>query len=88
MVMMTDADAVLRAELHAVFDAASYPVGSLLDLLTVLPDGPMTRFTVGDDQMTAMELATVLTPHQAFPYADPETLVSAIVAGLREEGRL
>jgi Uncharacterized protein conserved in archaea len=85
---MPDADTILRAELHAVFDAASYPVGSTLDLLKVLPDGPMTRFTVGDDQMTAMELATVLSPHQAFPYADADALISAIVDGLREEGRL
>jgi len=85
---MTDAETVLRAELHAVFDAASYPVGSMVDLLPLLPDGPMTRFTVGEQRMTAMELATVLTPHHAFPYADAETLVEAIIDGLATEGRL
>ena len=85
---MTDADVALRTELHAVFDAASYPVTSMVDLLGVLPDGPMTRFTVADERMTAMELATVLTPHQEFPYADAESLIDAIIVGLRVEGRL
>jgi hypothetical protein len=86
--MMTDTDAALRAELHAVFDAASYPVGSMVDLLGVLPDGPMTRFSVGEGRMTAMELATVLTPHQEFPYPDADALVDAIIDGLRAEGRI
>ena len=85
---MTDPDAALRTELHAVFDAASYPVGSMVELLGVLPKGPMTRFSVGKGRMTALELATVLTPHQEFPYEDADALVDAIISGLHAEGRI
>lgn len=85
---MTETESELRAQLTAAFEGAEYPVESRMDLLPTLPDGPGTRFEVGDVSMSAMELGSKLSEYQEFPYEDVETLVEDVMSGLRENGYL
>src|SRR5574341_1078151 len=47
----------LEKQLKDVFGKAKYPVKSVFDLLPILPQGPMTKFTAGGKSWTAMELS-------------------------------
>lgn len=78
----------LEAQLKAVFGKAKYPVKSVFDLLPVLPQGPMTKFTAGGKSWTAMELSQKLAGQARFPYNDVDTFVSDIIAGLQAKGEL
>jgi hypothetical protein len=83
---MSDARSELRSQLLSAVSKADYPVGGKLDLLPVLPDGPTTTFEVGDDTVTAMQLATAIGGRADFPYDTPEALVGDILDALEDEG--
>jgi hypothetical protein len=85
---MTDVEAELRSQLTAAFEGADFPVENQMDLVPALPQGPGTTFEAGDVRFTAMELASRVSGHQDFPYADVESLVDDVVDGLRAEGML
>jgi len=85
---MSDARADLRSQLLSAVSEAEYPVGGKLDLLPVLPDGPTTTFDVGDEQFTAMQLATAIGGTAEFPYETPEALVHDILDALEDRGEL
>lgn len=78
----------LRAQLTEAFEGADFPVGSQMDLVPALPQGPSTRFEAGDVSFTAMELAAKLGGQQEFPYSDVESLVDDVMDGLEAEGML
>lgn len=83
---MTDVDVEeLREQMLEAFGGADYPVGSPMDLVPALPDGPGTKFESGEFSMTAMELNLKL-PSGDFPYDDVESFVDDIIDGLEEEG--
>jgi hypothetical protein len=85
---MSDAADELRAELLAAVEGADYPVGGKLDLLPVLPDGPATTFSAGDETYTVMELATEIGDEADFPYETPEALVADIIDAMERAGKL
>lgn len=82
---MTDIEAELRQQFTDAFTNAEFPVTSQMDLVPVLPNGPGTTFSAGDQTLSAMELASKLGGHQDFPYDDAETLVDDVIAGLKAE---
>ena len=82
---MTSVEDDLRSQLVAAFEGATYPVNNPMELVPALPDGPSTRFSAGDVDVTAMELATRLSSYQDFPYDDVDTLVDDVMTGMREE---
>jgi hypothetical protein len=86
--MTDDPAAQLRAELLAAVEGADYPVAGKLDLLPVLPDGPMTTFSAGDETFTVMELATEIGDEADFPYETPEALVEDIIAAMQQADKL
>ncbi|MDW8031575.1 MAG: MTH865 family protein [Candidatus Bipolaricaulota bacterium] len=78
----------LEAQLRNIFGKAKYPVKSVFDLLPVLPQGPMTKFTAGNKSWTAMELSQKLGSHARFPYNDVDSLVKDVLDGLAARGEL
>ncbi len=78
----------LEAQLKNVFGKAQYPVKSVFDLLPVLPQGPMTKFTAGGKSWTALELSQKLGGQARFPYNDVDSLVKDILDGLAAKGEL
>ena len=82
---MGSVNAELREQLEEVFGEADYPVENQMELVPLLPDGPMTRFEAGDVSITAMELASKLSHHQEFPYADAETMIDDVIEALEAE---
>lgn len=82
---MSDLETDFREQFLDIFSKADYPVTSQMDLMPALPNGPGTKFTVGDTTITAMELATKAAGHQDFPYDSAEDLVDDLMTGLREE---
>ncbi|TQQ82852.1 hypothetical protein EGH24_05270 [Halonotius terrestris] len=83
---MSDAEAELREQFTEAFSGADYPITGQMDIVPALPNGPGTTFTIGDREVTAMELASELSGHQEFPYEDVESLVDDAIAGLKAEG--
>jgi len=77
----------LAANMKDVFGKANYPVKSVMDLMPVLPQGPMTTFTGGDKSFTAMDLSTKLGGGN-FPYETVDALVDDILSGLENNGLL
>jgi len=77
----------LSANLKSVFKQAHYPIKSVMDLMPVLPQGPMTKFEGGDKSFTAMELSTKLGSGH-FPYENVDDLVNDILSGLEDHGLL
>lgn len=75
----------IREQMLEAFGGADYPVGSPMDLVPALPDGPGTTFESGDFSMTAMELNMKL-PSGDFPYDDVESFVDDIIESLKDEG--
>lgn len=75
----------LREQFTEAFEGADYPVNNQMDLVPALPDGPSTKFSAGDVNLTAMELATKLGNKASFPYEDVESLVEDIMSSLEEE---
>lgn len=82
-----DHRAKLREQMLDAFGGADYPISSPMDLVPALPNGPGTRFEVGDFSMTAMELNTKL-PGGDFPYDDAESFVDHVMEQLDEEGHI
>jgi hypothetical protein len=78
----------LEKQLKEVFGKANYPIKSVMDLLPVLPQGPMTKFTAGDKSWTAMELSQKLGSAAKFPYNDVDSFVKDILDGLQQAGEL
>lgn len=78
----------LTTQLTEIFGKAKYPVKSVMDLLPVLPQGPMTQFKAGDKSWTAMDLSQKFGSSAAFPYDDVNSLVTAIIGGLEDAGEL
>lgn len=78
----------LEAQLKSVFGKAKYPVRSVFDLLPVLPQGPMTKFTAGNKSWTAMELSQKLGGKARFPYNDVDSFVKDLLDGLAAMGEL
>jgi hypothetical protein len=78
----------LEAQLKNIFGKAKYPVKSVFDLLPVLPQGPMTKFTAGNKSWTAMELSQKLGGQARFPYNDVDSLVKDLLDGLAARGEL
>lgn len=78
----------LREQLTTAFQGADFPVGSQMDLVPALPQGPGTRFEAGDVSFTAMELAAKLGGEQEFPYDDVDSLVEDVLDGLENQGML
>lgn len=78
----------LEKQLKDVFGKAKYPVKSVFDLLPILPQGPMTKFSAGGKSWTAMELSQKLAGHAKFPYNDVNAFVTDILAGLSEKGEV
>ncbi|AEN04616.1 Hypothetical protein MTH865 [halophilic archaeon DL31] len=78
----------LREQLTTAFEGAEFPVGSQMDLVPTLPEGPGTSFEAGDVSFTAMELAAKLGDEQEFPYDNVEDLVDDIMDGLENQGML
>lgn len=85
---MSEMETEVREQLTAAFEDADYPVENRMDLLPALPDGPGTKFDIGDRTMSAMELGSKLSDAQEFPYGDVETLVDDIITGLQEKDYL
>lgn len=85
---MSEVRSHLRSQLLSAVSEAEYPVSGKLDLLPVLPDGPTTEFEVGEDSVTAMQLATAIGGRSEFPYDTPEALVEDILDALEAEGEL
>jgi len=75
----------LSASLRTVFEKANYPVKSVMDLMPVLPQGPMTKFEGGGKSFTAMDLSTKLGSGN-FPYENADALISDILDGLENGG--
>jgi len=78
----------LKNQLTETFGKANFPVKSVMDLLPVLPQGPMTSFSAGDKSWTAMELSQKFGGNANFPYDDVNSLVSDLVGGLESAGEL
>jgi len=78
----------LEKQLKEIFGKANYPVKSVMDLLPVLPQGPMTQFKAGEKSWTAMELSQKLASRAKFPYNDVDSFVKDILDGLQEAGEL
>jgi hypothetical protein len=74
---MGDLDA-LRRQLSVNFRRAEYPVESPRDLGPALPNGPETRFEVGEQSVTAMDLFARADCCD-FPYEDVEALVADLL---------
>lgn len=77
----------LSASLKNVFGKAHYPVKSVMDLMPVLPQGPMTKFQGGGKSFTAMELSQKLGGGN-FPYDNADDLINDILNGLESKGEL
>jgi len=69
------------------FEDADYPIGSPMDLVPALPQGPSTRFESGGFSMTAMELNTKLGSGD-FPYDSVEAFVDDVLERLDERDLL
>jgi hypothetical protein len=78
----------LEKQLKSIFGRAHYPVKNVMDLLPVLPQGPMTRFQVGTKTITAMDLSQKLAGRARFPYQNADALVQDILAGLQDAGMI
>lgn len=78
----------LEKQLTDIFGKARYPVRSVMDLLPILPQGPMTRFTAGSKSWTAMELSQKFAGRARFPYNDVNSFVKDILDGLTQAGDL
>ncbi|OGF53148.1 MAG: hypothetical protein A2Z21_09580 [Candidatus Fraserbacteria bacterium RBG_16_55_9] len=78
----------LEKQLTDIFGKAKYPVRSVMDLLPILPQGPMTRFTAGSKSWTAMELSQKFAGRARFPYSDVNSFVKDILDGLTQSGEL
>lgn len=79
-------EASLRSQMIEAFESADYPVGSPMELLPALPDGPSTRFESGDFSMSVIELHQSLDAE--FPYESAEAMVDHIMAELQASGKL
>lgn len=78
----------LEKQLRSIFGKARYPVKGVMDLLPVLPQGPMTKFQVGTKSITAMELSQKLASRAHFPYQSADALVQDVLAGLQDAGMI
>ena len=79
-------EAALRSQMLEAFESADYPVGSPMELLPALPNGPSTRFESGDFSMSVIELNQELDAE--FPYDSAEAMVDHIIEELRAAGKL
>lgn len=78
----------LEQQLKDVFGKADYPINNVMELLPILPQGPMTEFTAGEKSWTAMELSQKLSSQADFPYHDVDSFVNDVIAGLESSGEL
>lgn len=78
----------LEKQLKDVFGKAKYPIKSVFDLLPILPQGPMTKFTAGGKSWTAMELSQKLAGQAKFPYNNADSFVNDLIAGLQSKGEI
>ena len=78
----------LQNQLTEVFGKATFPIKSVMDLLPVLPQGPMTSFSAGDKSWTAMELSQKFGGSANFPYDDVNTFVTDLISGLESAGEI
>jgi len=76
----------LEKQLKEIFGKANYPIKSVMDLIPVLPQGPMTQFQAGDKSFTAMEMSQKLSGRARFPYESADDLLRDVMAGLQEAG--
>ncbi|MFB6301739.1 MAG: MTH865 family protein [Haloferacaceae archaeon] len=86
--MTSRAERDLREQLLDAFGDADFPVDDQMELVPILPDGPMTTFEVDDRSYTAMELAAAIAEHQEFPYESAEALVDDVIDAMRSEDML
>jgi hypothetical protein len=77
----------LTVSLKAVFEKANYPIKSVMDLMPVLPQGPMTTFEGGGKSFTAMDLSTKLGGGN-FPYENVDDFINDVLNGLEEKGEI
>ncbi|HEY5596017.1 MAG TPA: MTH865 family protein [Candidatus Bipolaricaulota bacterium] len=77
----------LSQNLKTVFSKARFPIKSVMDLLPILPQGPMTKFQGGGKSFTAMDLSTKLGGGN-FPYNNVDDFVNDILSGLESKGLL
>jgi len=77
----------LEKQMKEVFGKANYPVKSTMDLLPVLPQGPMTTFEAEGKSFTAMDLSTKLGGGN-FPYDNVDDLVGDVLNAMEEKGLL
>jgi hypothetical protein len=78
----------LEKQLKTIFGKAKYPIRSIMDLLPILPQGPMTQFKAGTKSWSAMELSQKFSGKAKFPYNDVDTFVKDILEGLSQSGEL
>jgi len=78
----------LEQQLREIFGKANYPIKSVMDLLPILPQGPMTQFKAGEKSWTAMELSQKFSGRANFPYNDVDSFVKDILEGLEQAGEL
>ncbi len=78
----------LEKQLKEVFGKANFPINSVMDLLPILPQGPMTQFKAGDKSWSAMDLSQKLASRAKFPYNDVNAFVQDLLDGLAEAGEL
>lgn len=72
--MSTNKEDVKNA-LEEKLESAEFPVSSILELSSELPNGPATKFVTEDTTITAMELASY-RDELDFPYDSADELVN------------
>ena len=73
----------LREQFVEAFEGADYPVGSPMDLVPAMPDGPSTTFESGEFSMSAIELNAKVDAE--FPYENVDSFVDDIVDDLKQK---
>lgn len=76
----------VRQQFTEAFEGANYPVNSPMDLVPALPNGPGTKFEVGDETITAMELNQEAQGEADYPYDNVDELVDDLVEGMDDRG--
>lgn len=75
-----------RESLAEMLDDVEFPVQNKMALATHLPNGPATKFDIGDQRVSAMELASELSGHADFPYDNLDDLIDDAADALRDGG--
>lgn len=84
--MSDDVKEEMREALADEFGNAEFPANNQMELAAALSSGPSTKFSAGDIEVTAMELAAKGGSKMDFPYEELDDFLDDAIEAMDDEG--